>query len=87
MGDFPILGADAPGVVGLQATGEAVLWPYFVGLQAAAYGRVGQARDGLALLDEAMILVDTMDARWPEAELYRVKGELLLQIGVCSSKS
>ena len=73
------------GVVGLQATGEAVLWPYFVGLQAAAYGRVGQAREGLARLDEAMTLVDKMDARWPEAELYRVKGEFLLQPGISQS--
>src|SRR5215813_368797 len=72
------------GVVGLQATGEAVLWPYFVGLLAAACGKAGQVREGLALLEEALTLVDKTEARWPEAELYRVKGELLLQPGVCS---
>jgi predicted ATPase len=33
----------------------------------------------LALLAEALALVDTTGERWYEAELYRLKGELLLQ--------
>jgi predicted ATPase len=69
------------GLVDLRATGTEVVWPYFLGLLAQAYGKAGQAREGIALLDEALTLVDKSDARWPEAELYRLKGELLMQQG------
>jgi predicted ATPase len=37
-----------------------------------------QVREGLALLDEALALVNKTGERWPEAELHRLKGELLL---------
>ena len=69
------------GLGNLRATGTEVMWPYFLGLLAQAYGKAGQAREGLALLDEALTLVDKTDARWPEAELYRLHGELLMQQG------
>ena len=42
-----------------------------------AYGRIGQAEEGLRLLAEALAVVDKGD-RWYEAELHRIKGELLL---------
>jgi predicted ATPase len=43
-----------------------------------AYGRIGQAKEGLRLLAEALSVVDK-GGRWYEAELHRIKGELLLQ--------
>jgi predicted ATPase len=46
-----------------------------------AYGRIGQAEAGLRLLDEALAVVDKGD-RWYEAELHRIKGELLLRQAV-----
>jgi class 3 adenylate cyclase/predicted ATPase len=46
-----------------------------------AYGRIGQAEAGLRLLDEALAGVDKGD-RWYEAELHRLKGELLLRQAV-----
>ncbi len=42
-------------------------------------GKVGQAEEGLRVLTEALDLVDKTSERWWEAELYRLKGELLLQ--------
>src|SRR5262249_3113148 len=39
----------------------------------------GQPEAGLTALAEALILVDTTGERWYESEIYRLKGELLLQ--------
>jgi predicted ATPase len=47
-------------------------------LIAEAYGQVGQAEAGLAVLAEALALVDKTSERWYEVELYLLKGELLL---------
>jgi predicted ATPase len=46
---------------------------------AAAYGRVGRVEEGLTVLAEALVRVDKTGARFYEAELYRLKGELTLQ--------
>ena len=40
--------------------------------------------DGLATLDEAFVVVDETDERYWEAELYRLKGELLIMDGEIS---
>ena len=40
---------------------------------------MGQPEAGLTVLAEALTLVDTTGERWYEPELYRLKGELLLQ--------
>jgi predicted ATPase len=45
---------------------------------AEAHGKAGQAEEGLALLDEAQGLVAKTGERTAEAEVHRVKGELLL---------
>jgi predicted ATPase len=46
---------------------------------AEAYGGMGQVEEGLGLLAEALAHVDTTGERYWEAELYRLKGELLLR--------
>jgi predicted ATPase len=46
---------------------------------AEAHGKVGQAEEGLTALTEALALVKDTNERWNEAELHRLKGELLLQ--------
>lgn len=53
--------------------------PSALGLLAEAYEKVGQVEEGLTVLAEALTLVDKTGVRWYEAELYRLKGELLLQ--------
>ena len=60
------------------ATGAELLRPYFLGLLAEQYGKVGRSEKGLALLDEALAVVNTSAERFSEAELYRLRGELLL---------
>jgi predicted ATPase len=44
-----------------------------------AHAAAGQAEAGLDVLAEALALVDRTEERYWEAELYRLKGELLLQ--------
>ena len=47
---------------------------------AEAYGQAGQPEAGLTVLAEALTLVAATEERWWEAELYRLQGELLLQL-------
>jgi predicted ATPase len=70
------------GLAAYQATGAGGNRPTFLGWLAEAYGKGGQAEAGLRLLAEALALVDSTGERWWEAELHRLKGELLLQSGV-----
>jgi predicted ATPase len=49
---------------------------------AEAYGKAGQAGEGLSTLAEALAIVDKTGERFYEAELYRLKGELTLQSSV-----
>jgi hypothetical protein len=54
-------------------------------LLAEAYGRVGQTEEGLRALAEALVAVAKTGECFYEAELYRLKGELMLkQFGVWS---
>ena len=51
---------------------------YWLALLAEAYGKAGQVEEGLRLLAEALAHVDTTGERNYAAEVYRLKGELLL---------
>src|SRR5207247_1077850 len=51
---------------------------HYLALLAEGYRRGGQPAEGLKLLAEALAAVDQSGARFYEAELYRLKGELLL---------
>jgi predicted ATPase len=53
--------------------------PYYHALLAEACSQVGRTGEGLTVLAEALTLVDKNDERWCEAEIHRLKGELLLQ--------
>ncbi len=61
-----------------QATGAEVDRPYYLALLAEVYGKAGWAEEGLHVLAEALAVVDTIEERYYEAELYRLQGELLL---------
>ena len=52
--------------------------PYFLALQAEANLEIGKPEDGLRALGEAECIVNKNDERFYEAELHRLKGELLL---------
>ena len=67
------------GLIAFRATGAEIWRPYFLACLAEAYGTMEQPEAGLTALAEALTLVDTTGERWYEAELYRLKGVLLLQ--------
>ena len=67
------------GLAAYRATGAGLWLSYLQALLAEAYGRVGQTEVGLRTLAEALTLLDKTSGRFYEAELYRLKGELLLQ--------
>jgi predicted ATPase len=67
------------GLAAHQATGAVVNRTYYLALLAEAYGALGQAEKGLAVLAEAMTLVTHTGERWWQAELTRLQGELRLQ--------
>jgi adenylate cyclase len=51
---------------------------FSVFLLAVAYGKLGQFREGLALLAELLTVVNELGKRSLESDVYRLKGELLL---------
>jgi TOMM system kinase/cyclase fusion protein len=66
------------GLEAYRATGATLWRPYCLGLLAEAQGKSGQPDEGLRVLEDALALAGTDDEeRWYEAELYRLKGELL----------
>jgi predicted ATPase/class 3 adenylate cyclase len=60
------------------ATGAELVRPYWLSLMAEACHRTGAARAGLALLDEAEAAVERTNERYWEAEIHRLRGQLLL---------
>ena len=64
-----------------EATGAAIWRPYFLAVLAEGYGQAGAADEGLRVLAEALEAVQETDERVWEAELHRLKGELVLQAG------
>jgi predicted ATPase/DNA-binding winged helix-turn-helix (wHTH) protein len=79
------------GLAAYKAIGAEIVLPYFLALLAEAYGKAGQTEEGLAVLAEALALVQRIEERYYEAELYRLKGQLTLQsqtsLGQVSDKS
>lgn len=67
------------GLAAFRATGAELATVRFSALLAEAWGQVGQPEEGLAVLAEALAVVDKGGERDYEAELYRLKGELTLQ--------
>jgi predicted ATPase len=68
----------------LELAGEARFLPRFLlplGELAACLGEAGETKAGLATVDEALARCEARDERWYEAELLRIKGELLLHDG------
>lgn len=62
-----------------QATGSALGQPYWLMHPTATLGDVGQAAQGLRMLEEAHAAVTESGERFYEAEIYRLKGVLTLR--------
>lgn len=69
---------------GIEAMQTETVWIYSSGTLASLvemYAKAGNLCDALAALDEAFVLVEKTDERYWEAELYRLKGEILFKQG------
>jgi predicted ATPase/class 3 adenylate cyclase len=66
------------GLAAYRATGATMLRPYYLALFAEASAPVGQTTEGLEALAEALATRAKSSARWWEAEMHRLRGELLL---------
>ena len=72
------------GSTAYRSTGAEAWTPYHNALLAKAYASAGQAEASLTVLDDALQIVETTGMSgmyWLTAELYRGKGQLLLQQG------
>ena len=69
------------GLVAWRATGSELFRPYFLALLAETNGITGRTEEGLAVLSEALVIVNKTEERIWESELYRLKGELTVRLG------
>lgn len=67
------------GLATVEQTGARLGISYVLGQLAEVHGMLGQVREGLELLAQALALVEGSEERWYEAEIHRLRGELLLQ--------
>jgi predicted ATPase len=67
------------GQEGYRATGAAAGWDRGLAELARSCLHEGQYEEGLRLMDEAFELMNQKTMRYYAAEMYRIKGELLLQ--------
>ncbi|MGH6776713.1 MAG: hypothetical protein ACRECL_01690 [Bradyrhizobium sp.] len=68
------------GLTVCRAGGRKLMIPFFLTTLAEAYGMAAQPREGLDCLAEAAKLVEATHERWIEAEIYRLRGRLLLSM-------
>jgi predicted ATPase len=54
------------------------VWPWYFAVLAEVQGLAGQVEDGMSSLEEALGWVERNDERLYEAEVHRIRGELLL---------
>ncbi len=66
------------GLTAYRARGAEMWRPHFMAMLAEAHEKVGRIEEGLGVLAEALEMVQSTGLRYYEAELYRLKGELLL---------
>ena len=69
------------GIATWKSIGARVIHPYLLALFAETYGRTGQPEHAQRILAEAFAVVETTEERLYEAELHRLKGELMMQAG------
>jgi predicted ATPase len=67
------------GLAAWQATGAERSLPQSLSFAAEVYRKMQRAAEGIAIVEAALALVQKNDERYAEAELYRLKGELILQ--------
>ncbi len=68
-----------------KASGARLRLPYYLSLLAQVCGKARRVEEGLAVIEEALSEARTHNERWWDAELHRLRGELLLMHGADAS--
>ncbi|MER3448153.1 MAG: hypothetical protein C4291_15620 [Candidatus Dadabacteria bacterium] len=66
------------GLAAWEATGAELGRPYHLALLAEVCRKKGKNEEGLSIIDNALTAIGKTTERWYEAEVYRLRGELLL---------
>jgi predicted ATPase len=69
------------GLAGYRVTAGELESPLWLAIMADAYRVIGRPEEGLSAVKEGLDLVNAMGVRFEEAELHRLRGELLLVQG------
>jgi tetratricopeptide (TPR) repeat protein len=75
------------GLASMRATGLELARTHYLSYLADAYGKAGRPEEGLAVIAEALDAADQAGERFYESVLYRVRGDLLLKLGVQEPES
>jgi predicted ATPase len=73
------IGQMHQGLAAFRAAGGEITRPYYLALLAELYGKAGNPDEGVTVLVEAQAALDKSSVRCWQAELWRIKGELILQ--------
>ncbi len=74
-------------IASLRARGVMLPLTWLLASLGEVFGRAGRAAEGLETIAEALALVERTGERFWEAELWRIKGELLLQAAASNSQA
>lgn len=75
------------GLASYLATGAKLWCPYLLGLLAGQLAKAGRVEEGLGAITKALTLAEESGEWYSMAELYRVKGELIIQTADSTGKS
>jgi predicted ATPase len=75
------------GLAAYQATGAALTRPGYLAMFAAAHAKLGQTAEAMRFIDDAFAVIQQTGEHLHEADLYRLKGGLVLQSAVSSQQS
>jgi DNA-binding winged helix-turn-helix (wHTH) protein/tetratricopeptide (TPR) repeat protein len=78
LGDDAGLAQISSGIGSARKSGSVQFLPYLLGLQADSCLRANQIARGMEAVEEALLLTERSGERFDEAELHRLRGELLL---------
>ncbi len=70
------------GLTDHRASGAELFVPYYLTFLAEGYGTLEQVEEGLDALQEGLEVMDRTGDHWWQAEVYRLKGALLLHQAV-----
>ena len=68
------------GVAACRDLGFSIMVPFWLAVLAEANGHVGQFEEGLERLDQAGRMIETTQERWFEAEVHRLRGQILMKM-------